>query len=230
MRGWVDFLDSAHPIYVNDRHRDLHYRLVARGIAAHVPSPGAAVLDYGCGEALHADDVAAKADRLILCEAGPQVRTNLATRFGGHPKIAVMAPEELALLPPQSLDLIVMHSVAQYLTADELAAVLATFRRLIKPDGLFLLGDVIPPNVSPATDALALLRFGARGGFLLAAIGGLFRTVFSNYWKLRNTLGLSRYDEAAITAALTQAGFSAARAPANIGHSTHRMAFLARPA
>jgi hypothetical protein len=53
--------------------------------------------------------------------------------------------------------------------------------------------------------------------------------VLSPYRRLRSTLGLRRYDEAAITAKLAAAGFSARRAPANIGHNTARTTFVARP-
>ena len=63
----------------------------------------------------------------------------------------------------------------------------------------------------------------------LAALRGLFRTYFSDYWRLRNSLGLARYDEAEIVAKLETAGFSAQRARANIGHNARRMTFLARP-
>jgi len=48
MRDWIDFYDSAHPIYVNAHHRDIHFRRLADDLAAYV-RPGAVVLDYGCG-------------------------------------------------------------------------------------------------------------------------------------------------------------------------------------
>ena len=41
------------------------------------------MLDYGCGEALHADLVAAAADELLLCEGAPGVRAGIAARFAG---------------------------------------------------------------------------------------------------------------------------------------------------
>ncbi len=227
MGDWIAFWDSEHSIYVNARHRDVHYRTVAQDIAAHVPQ-GAAVLDYGCGEALHAGIVAAKAGRLILCEAAPKVRASLATRFAGDAKIAVRAPDEVAALADASLDVAVLHSVAQYLTPGELSALLILFHRLLRPGGTLIVGDVIPPDVSAATDAMALLRFAAANGFLLAALTGLARTLVSDYWSLRTGLGLARYGEAEIMAALTAAGFAASRAPNNIGHNRARMTFLAK--
>jgi hypothetical protein len=56
------------------------------------------------------------------------------------------------------------------------------------------------------------------------------RTLASDYWRLRSDLGLTRYGEAAMLEKLAAAGFSARRAPANIGHNAARMTFLARPA
>jgi SAM-dependent methyltransferase len=188
------------------------------------------VLDYGCGEALHADLVAETARRLVLCEAAPMVRAALGRRFGHNPKIEVRAPEEIAALPPGSLDVVVLHSVAQYLTPEELDNLLVLFRRLLGADGVFILGDIIPPHVSALGDAAALLHFAARNGFLGAALVGLGRTFVSDYWRLRSNLGLTRYGEAAVMNKLKTAGFSARRAPANIGHNPARMTFLARPA
>jgi SAM-dependent methyltransferase len=228
MGDWIAFWDSEHPIYVNARHRDVHYRTIAQDIRAHLPA-GAAVLDYGCGEALHADLIAASATALILCEAAPKVRAALARRFADHPKIKVCAPEDIAAMPARALDAVVLHSVAQYLTPDALDALLATFRRLLRENGVLIVGDVVPPHVSAFTDAAALLRFGAANGFLGATLVGFARTLFSNYWRLRSQLGLTRFDEAAMLAKLAGGGFSARRASANIGHNPARMTFIARP-
>ena len=73
-------------------------------------------------------------------------------------------------------------------------------------------------------------RFAARNGFLGAALIGLGRTFVSDYWRLRSHLGLTRYGEAAVMQKLAAAGFSARRAPANIGHNPARMTFLATTA
>jgi SAM-dependent methyltransferase len=225
---WISFWNSQHSIYVNARHHDAHYRRIAQDILKYVPE-GGAVLDYGSGEAFSANLVAQKAGRLVLCEAAANVRAAIARRFAQEPKIEALAPDDLRAMPDASFDLIVMHSVAQYLKADELDAMLGLFHRLLKPGGLLVLGDIIPVKVSAATDALALLRFGARDGFFVAAVTGLARTAFSSYWRLRSSLGLSRYDEAAMLARLRAAGYLPKRAGDNIGHNPARMTFLGWP-
>ena len=231
MSDWIDFYDLKHSvIYVNARHRDVHYRTIAEDIRAYVPSPTAHVLDYGCGEATSADLIATASAQLVLVEAAPNVRASLTMRYAGHPKIAVIAAEQAAALPKASFDLVVMHSVAQYLTQAELDRLLAMFRALLKPDGLFVLGDVVPPHIAAPAAALALLRFGAANGFFWAAAFGLVRIFASDYLRLKKTAGLSHYTEAAMLERLRKAGLKAERATRNIGHNRWRMTFLCRAA
>jgi SAM-dependent methyltransferase len=226
--SWRDFWNGEHAIYVSDRHKHLHYRRIAQDIAAAVPSRDAAVLDHGCGEALSADLVAAACRRLILCEAAPTVRDRLRARFAALANLSVVSPEEVAALPDASLDLVVANSLIQYLSTDEFNQCLTLWRDKLKPGGELILADVIPPDLSALTDAGELLGFAWRGGFLVAAIGGLVRTAFSDYRKLRAQYGLSTYSAVAVTALLEAAGFAAVTRRPNFGHNPHRMAFSAR--
>jgi SAM-dependent methyltransferase len=125
------------------------------------------------------------------------------------------------------MDVVVMHSVAQYLGPHEFDDLAKTFRRLLKPGGLLVIGDVIPRKISALADAQSLLRFGWQEGFFCAAVRGLFRTYFSDYWRLRKRIGLSRYDADEMAAKLEIAGFSAEPARSNIGHNDKRLTILA---
>jgi SAM-dependent methyltransferase len=227
MGDWVAFWNSQHSIYVNARHRDVHYRTIAHDLELYLPAV-ATVLDYGCGDALHADLIATPGRELTLCEAASSVRAELTQRFGSHARIRVLSPEELAALPAGSFDVIVMHSVAQYLGPAEMETLLAEFQRLLRVKGFLILGDVVSPHVYAAADAMVLLRFAAANGFLGAAIVGLTRTLLSEYWRLRSRIGLTRYSEAAMIEKLAGLGYSANRVKANIGHNPYRMTFLAR--
>ena len=227
-RDWVSFWDSSHSIYVNARHFDVHYRDIAEGIVALLPREGLRVLDYGCGEAIHSGIVAAQASRLVLCEAAAHVRERLGRRFAGDGNISVASPDEVAAMPAGSFDVIAVNSVVQYLTAADLDRLLGVWKRLLAPDGVLIVGDVRPPGIGAATDIAALLRYAARNGFLIAALGGLVRTLFSDYRTLRKRLGLATYSEAAFLGLLAAAGFSAERLPRNLEHNPARMTFRAR--
>jgi SAM-dependent methyltransferase len=227
--NWRDFWNRDTPIYVNERHKRLHYQGIARDLVSLIPSPEAVVLDHGCGEALSADRVASACARLVLCDSAPLVRERLAARFRGEPRIEVRAPEEIEALPESSLDLVVANSLVQYLSMEELRELLRLWRAKLKPEGRLVIADVIPRAVSPFQDAAALLAFAGRGGFLGAALVGLARTAFSDYRRIRGALGLSQYDEGEMIGALAANGFRAARRPHNIGHNQARMTFLAEP-
>ena len=229
-RDWISFYNAKHSlIYVNERHRDVHYRTIAQDVSEYVPA-GGSVMDYGCGEATSADLVAHRAGHLSLVEAASTVRDSLTQRFGNNPKIAVLTPEAAAANPDGSFDLIVLHSVAQYLKEPELDGLLLLFRRLLKPGALLIVGDIVPEKLNAPLAAISLLRFAAANGFLVAAVGGLIRIVVSDYLTLKGSLGLTHYDEQAMLKKLRGAGFVAARAETNIGHNQWRMTFLARRA
>jgi SAM-dependent methyltransferase len=225
---WKSFWDSAHSIYVNDHHKDVHYRTIAEQIAQFVPGPKARVLDYGCGEALHADLVAAVASEVALSDSADTVRAAMVQRFAGNPRIKVLSPHDVEGLTDKSFDLIVSNSVVQYLTMTELDHLLGLWRRLLAPDGTLIVADVIPPDVGKLSDVFALFRLAAQHGFLLAALGGLARTAVSPYRKLRSTLGIAQYTEADFLAKLAAAGYSAERLQRNLEHNPARMSFRAR--
>jgi len=230
MDDWIDYYDSTHTIYVSKLHRDVHFRQVADDIIRFIPSPNAVVLDYACGEALSAGLVADACGRLILAEPAPGVRGRLIARFAPNLKIRVRSLDDLRNMEPDSLDLAVMNSVAQYMTPQELDTAFAVIHRLLKPDGRLVLGDILQPNVGMGADVMALLRFARTHGFLKDALIGLVRTALSDYRQLRSKIGLQRYDEAEVIGKLTHAGFVAKRAKDNIGHNPARMTFVARPA
>jgi ubiquinone/menaquinone biosynthesis C-methylase UbiE len=230
MDEWIDYYDSTHTIYASKLHRELHFQLIARDIIGYIPSPDAMVLDYACGEALSAAQVAEACGKLYLAEPAPGVRGRLIARFAPNMKIRVRSLEDLRKMEENSLDLVVMNSVAQYMTPAELDSAFATTRRLLKPGGRLVLGDVLRPEVGMPRDILALLRFARENGFLRDALLGLISTALSDYRQLRNRIGLQRYGEAQMMAKLAANGFHASRAQFNIGHNPWRMTFVARPA
>jgi SAM-dependent methyltransferase len=227
--NWREFFDGDHSIYVSERHKLLHARIIAKDTVALIPSKTAHVLDFGCGEALHAEPVAAACGALWLCDTAPQLRAQISERFADRAHVQVLAPELIDIsVPDDSLDLITIISVAQYLKREELAEALGSLITKLKPGGILVLGDVIPPDVGMVTDATALLSFAWRGGFLVPAVAGLVKTAFSDYRKIRGELGLTMYTAAQAQTVLSDAGFTPVRQRDNIGHNPARMTFVAQ--
>jgi ubiquinone/menaquinone biosynthesis C-methylase UbiE len=230
MDDWIDYYDSTHTIYASRLHRDLHFQVIAKDIIGYISSPDAVVLDYACGEALSAARVAEACGKLFLAEPAPGVRGRLIARFAPNTKIRVRSLDDLRKMDEKSVDLVVMNSVAQYMGPSELDAAFAVVRRLLKPGGRLVLGDILRPEVGMGRDVMALLRFAATHGFLRDALIGLVSTALSDYRQLRARVGLQRYSETEMIEKLKAAGFTASRALANIGHNPWRMTFVARHA
>jgi ubiquinone/menaquinone biosynthesis C-methylase UbiE len=230
MDDWIDYYDSTHTIYASKLHRDLHFEIVSSDIIGYISSPEAVVLDYACGEALSAGRVAEACGKLYLAEPAPGVRGRLIARFAPNTKIRVRSLDDLRNMEEKSIDLVVMNSVAQYMTPTEFDSALAVIRRLLKPGGHLVLGDILHPKVGMIRDVTALLRLASTHGFLKDALIGLISTALSDYRQLRSQVGLQRYSEKEMLGKLAGAGFTASRAPSNIGYNPWRMTFVGRHA
>jgi SAM-dependent methyltransferase len=225
---WRDFWNHNHSIYVNARHKTLHYANIVKDLAPLIPSPQAAVLDYGCGEALAAQQLAALCGKLFLFDAAPNVEASLRQRYAGFDKIFVLSESALKSLPDESLDLIICNSVLQYLRLDECQRFLQFAWQKLRLGGRLVVADVIPPHVDAASDTMALLEFALRGGFFFAALRGRVATYLSRYRKLRAQVGLTTFTIPDMQRLLATSGFEAKRADRNIGHNQTRMTFLAK--
>ncbi len=89
--SWQEFWNGNTTIYVNERHKQVHYRRIADDIVAHIDRPYVRVLDFGCGEALSADVVAAACGQLVLCDAAETVRDRIKSRTRDIPNIRVLS-------------------------------------------------------------------------------------------------------------------------------------------
>ena len=228
--AWAEFWSGAHSIYVNARHAQVHYERIAGDLVRLLASRARPrVLDWGCGDALCAPAVAAACGELLLYDGVGAAQQRLRQRFGGVAGIRVLDDAEWAALPAHSVDVVVLNSVAQYLSRAELGRLLDDFHRIVHADGEVIVADIIPPSAGMLPDIFSLLSSGARHGFFLAACAGLFRTFFSEYRRIREREGFSTYEETEFLELLSRRGFAATRLAANVGFNQQRMTFRARP-
>ena len=219
MDEWIDYYDSTHTIYASKLHRDLHFKLIARDIIGYISSPDAVVLDYACGEALSAADVADACGKLYLAEPAPGVRGRLIARFAPNTKIRVRSLDDVRKMSREFA-----RSRGHEFGRAIHDAGRTGCRVHRDPPGAETLRPARArrypaPEVGMARDVLALLKFAATHGFLKDAFYGLASTALSDYRHLRTRVGLQRYSEDEMIEKLAAAGFTAKRAPRNIGHN-----------
>jgi SAM-dependent methyltransferase len=225
--SWLEFWEHRDFVYVGKRHRAAHYQRIAQDILSLKIATNATILDYGCGDALEARLVTSGAPVLRLClyDASSAVRARLRSRFATESRIAVL--DNLAALSDNSLDLIIVNSVLQYVSVSEFMTLLAQWRALLKPGGRLVLGDVISPKNTIAGDTFALLGFAWRQKFLWEALVGLITISLSDYRRLRRDLNLTSFSESDMLQRLSAAGFVPQRRQSNLGFNRKRMTFIA---
>ena len=91
-----------------------------------------------------------------LCEAAPNLRERLKSAWRTSARSRCCRRRTLRCCRTAAFDVVIMHSVSQYLSPDELDRLLALFRRLLRPGGKLVIGDVVQPDIPAWKDALAL--------------------------------------------------------------------------
>ena len=232
MDDWIDYYNSTHTIYVSKLHRDVHFDEIARDIVGYIASPDAVVLDYACGEALSAAKVADACGKLILAEPAPGVRGRLIARFAPIPKIKVRSLDDLqAHAERQSVDLVVMNSVAQYMTPAELDARAGADPPAAEP--LRQTGARRHPAAGcrhgPRRDRAAAAGRDSHG-FLQDALWGLARTALSDYRQLAHQDRAAALQRSRDARQAHRRRLPAGPRRRNIGHNPWRMTFVAKRA
>src|SRR3546814_15659511 len=135
MTGWRSLWNRLNRIYVNERHLRVHYRRVADDLIGLAPGAGAVVLDYGCGEALEADRVAATVSRLLLYDAADATRERLLVRHGANARVSVLDDAAFAASAPGSVGLLVVNPVGQALSRADVPGLLGDAPAVVAAGG-----------------------------------------------------------------------------------------------
>lgn len=226
--SWREILNREPARYVNTRHHLLHFETIAKDVAALVPAPDATVLDYGCGDTMAADLLAAKCGRLYLYDGAPKIVASLRQRYANAERIIVLSEAALKALPDASLDMVVCNSIFQYLSREECRTLVGFAAKKLRLGGRILVGNVLPPHVDTVADGLALLDFAYRGGFFLAALRRLALAFVTKYRHLGPRPALTTFTIPDMLRLLSIEGFEARRIDQNIGHNHAHMTFIGK--
>lgn len=226
--GWGPYWDG-----LNDQYKVFKLEAVdcVERLARATPlRPDDRVLDFGCGFGFLANALSPLVGEVYLWDSAAGMRRHARLNVAGCRNVRFLDLSGEDADPGVRFDVILVNSVVQYMTIEELSAWLRRWRRLLAPGGRVLLSDLVPPDPSHLAEALSLLWLCARHGKLAGAIrDGLSeaRRYFGTR-VARPLLRLSREDVGRLAAA---AAFEARFLPESITYRRSRhTAVLSMPA
>jgi cyclopropane fatty-acyl-phospholipid synthase-like methyltransferase len=221
-RGYWERIDDA----------QLVFSVEARDYAARVRrliglEPDMSVLDFGCGFGHTSRALAGDVANVALWDASANVRREALAR------IADVANAELVdFTNPhhdfrEHFDLILVHSVLQYMSADEITMWLARWRRMLRPGGRVALSDLIVPGAGGPGELVSYLFFALRHGFFCNAfVHGVRET--ASYWRARQSRPLTVVTRPGLEAWAATAGFDVEWLRENLSHRSARATAVLR--
>jgi len=172
-----------------------------KNIESHLPVKGK-ILDYGCGQGLVAARLAHRAKAIDLWDSSQTAREQAQEICREYSNANV-----LTQLPDSALyDLILVLSVTQYMTDAQLREAMGLWKEMLKPDGLVLITDIIPPQRRMVNEVFALLRFAVRYKLLFSMILDGIRDL-PNYWQRSQEYPLTHYALETVAGMASVAGF-----------------------
>ncbi len=185
------------------------------------------VLDFGSGFGFVAARLAPLVAELWWWDPSLNMRSVAEQNLASFSNARCCDPSALSDAGPTGewqgsrFDLILLNSVAQYMTSGELSAWLPRFSTMLASGGKLVLSDLIPPEHSGLSDVADLFRLGVRhgSGFRAAseALGGV-----AYYWRMSSAVPLTRVDPEALGRRAAAAGLKAVFLPENLTHFRKR--------
>lgn len=195
---------------------------VARVVAALKPSATTRVLDFGCGFGHTAMELSRHVGVVALWDASSAVRQQAMVRVSGLRNIEFLDLQEgVSPGAVEPFDLILVHSVLQYMSPAEIEGWLHRWRGLLSPNGKLVLSDLITPGAGGLTELADYLKFAARNGFFWnALIAGMKET--GRYASARRSRPLTTVTHELLAQWAGAAGLAAQWLPANLSHRKTR--------
>ena len=219
--SWSEYWESLESGELLFRKQSDEY--VARLLAAVPVHSRTSVLDFGCGFGFVASALAPRVGSVAVWDPSPRMRSRASVTLKPHANARVIDLSQAA--PAERFDLILVNSVAQYMTSAEFDVWLDRWRDLLVESGRLVLSDLLPPAHHTWVDVIDILRFSSRRRILLRTIREATVEV-RRYLRTRAVQPLVHIDRDELCRRAGAAGFTVAFMERNLTHLTHRTTAL----
>jgi SAM-dependent methyltransferase len=181
------------------------------------------VLDYGCGFGFVAEELAPHVRTVALWDGSHSIRRQTRARIAHVQNIRLIdlqgsVPEFMG----GSFDVILIHSVIQYMTRSELAERLVTLRGLLAAGGRIIISDIVTRGHGTLREIAEVMRFAARHGILVSTLIDSLK-MSANYVGALRSHPLSAFDIDELRQLAHATRLSVSVLPHNLGHKQSRL-------
>jgi trans-aconitate methyltransferase len=185
------------------------------------------VLDFGCGFGFITAMLASKVQELHFWDNSDGMLARTAKSMSRLPNAVAADLSNAELDVEHQYDLIVINSVIQYMSEEELAAWLKRWHYKLDVGAAVLISDVILPRSAFFREVYDSLKFAAGEGFLLRTLwqdGGQFL----KYLITRKQAPMSRYSQEYFSSLAQNAGFDVEILADNLTYRSSRFSAVLR--
>lgn len=177
------------------------------------------VLDFGAGFGNVSFFIRNKAQKIYLYDKSEYMVEVLKVNFQNSKNMHIIPSlDEI----DEKVDIIIVNSVLQYMSPDELKKSLIELQRICKPETRIVFSDVIPRNYSKMTDFLVQLKLSLKFNFFRKlVVYAVSNSLFSPELSLSSNY-LTKYDEEELIAILSEYNFTSEKMKSNFTFSKKR--------
>lgn len=220
-QAWDDYwerLDDSQPIFRLEA-KDF----VERFNRMFTDATGARLLDFGCGFGLLAEEISSRVAELMVWDSAANMRSIAYARLSGIDNVGFVDLSDSSVdMPAGEFDFILVNSVIQYMTFDELSVWTRSWKAMLAPGGRLVISDIMTDKYSFVRDLFAFLAVCRRNGVLMRSILAGIRAI-GDYSAVKASRPLLRLDAAQISTIAGGADLDVTILPENLTYHYGRI-------
>jgi len=220
IQGWIahfDALDDPFELFLPEA-RDYVSKLKAALPLSH----NLKALDFGCGLGFVAELLAPCVGKLLLWDTSVNMRRRAGQRVLAYKNACLLDRLDLESQDGPYIDVILVNSVIQYMSAEELSQWLGRWSHMLLPGGSLVISDIPTSQAGALVDFSDSLFFFARHKL---SIGSFFFLLgeFRRFWETRRAHPLLRLNREELHNQAAVAHLTVEFLPTNLTYRKERL-------